>query len=287
VSARATHFYDLGALLRDAPPPSNVQVTARIRLERRAAERLVVARRVVLATREPSIVDVVRANAKAVTASLSTIDRHFQRSGRSNVDWPKAAFDLNLIVTNWLTTWRLYRDHSVGPYRKGTRPRTTIEAAQHAEFDGHFAYRLTEQLRDFVTHVDLPPTDLALHEKLDAAGNIVRSRTAAFDPAELLERWGGWKSIVKADLRAASKPVSLDDLIPTGMQSLERIEVVVAAVRQPAERRAARSVLRAADRVANLAGLPCLFEVKVGHAEEPLVFSPMPLPVDQAHYLLQ
>lgn len=240
-----------------------------------------------LATRGPTIVDVVRANAQAVTASLATIDRHFQRHGRSNVDWPKAAFDLDLIVTNWLTTWRLYRDHSVARYRGGTRPRTTIEAAQRAEFDGHFAYRLTEQLRDFVTHVDLPPTHLALHEELDQADITVRSRVAAFDPAELLERWDGWKAIMKNDLRAASQSVSLDDLIPDAMQSLERIEAVVAAVRRPAERRAARSVLRAANRVESLGGLPCLFKVRRSNPGESLTFSTMPLPVDQATILLR
>jgi hypothetical protein len=106
-------------------------------------------------------------------------------------------------------------------------------------------------------------------------------------PAELLKRWGGWKAVLKGDLLAASQSVSLDDLIPTAMQSLERVEVVVAGVRQAAERRAARSVLRAADRVETMGGLPCLFEVHVRHPDEPLIFSPMPLPVEQAYDVLQ
>jgi hypothetical protein len=201
------------------------------------------------------------------------------------VMWNEVHFDLQVLVTNWLSAWRVYRDHCTATFPKRAPQYAKLDAVRHAEFDGSPAYRLAENMRDYVTHVGLPPIHMTVSEHLDEEDKARRTWKCWFNPQQLLEDWDRWKSPAKRDLVARIE-LTLAEIVDDVMQAAQRIEATIQTLRPPQLRRSARSILRAAQKVEDQGGAPCLLKLHVDGSGALTKMTPIPLPTTAARELL-
>jgi hypothetical protein len=259
-----------------------------VQIDRRSFDRIRNSCRVIADAFEPGIIDVLRANAGTVLELLATLDAHIAQHGVSaGLPFPNFMFFLRTPITNWLMSWGAYGDHCAARHPKESPARAKVIAAQNGEFDASSAYRLAEGLRNYVTHVRLPPIRLSVSEHDDpAAGESTPQRHCRFEPDELLTSWNNWSRLARLDLEGSSTPILLDAFVVDSLACAERIEVLMQGLERPARRRAARVVQRARERIAG-EGAPCMYEREAttrlpGESR----LTQYPLPIQAAEQLL-
>lgn len=223
---------------------------------------------------------------KEYIASLAEALRS-EKVGRTY--WAEAHLQLQLIFANWLSSIRWLLDHTKSRLSNEPEKLEHFVRATNAEFEGHFAYRLSYKLRDYVTHCDLPPVNLHAESTEIAPGRTSHSLRVELDSDQLLERWTGWKAAVKHDLRERTEPIDLTALADATMECINRLMFAIVVADLPDHQSHARQVLEAVDRLPGGKGengsSPGLFAVEMDDGAIRRM-TPSALPIEEAHRLL-
>jgi hypothetical protein len=164
-----------------------------------------------------------------------------------------------------------------------------FDDARHQEYDEHFAYRFTYDLRDYATHCDLPPVSVQVESRAIGADKRTDRLGMKLEPGYLLESWNGWKPKIKSDLQARSEPIDLIPLVDDAMACVERVMLAIIAAEDDDRQRAALIIVDAVERLPEDAlgndAAPVLFAAEVD-GESIRNLSPTPLPIAEARAVL-
>jgi len=209
---------------------------------------------------------------------------------RRGFGWvPEQRLQTTLALANWLTSVRWLLDHTETRLAHEPDKLKQFKDATSQEFDGHFAYRFTYNLRDYATHCDFPPVSMHVESRLVDADERIDSLSIGLEPGSLLNASFDWKPRVWSDLIARSEPIDLVPLVDDAMACIERVMKAIVAVDIPDCRDAARVIVDAVE---------CLPEDALENGATPVVFtaeiegnnirsvSPTPLPITEAWDIL-
>lgn len=194
--------------------------------------------------------------------------------------------ELRLALANWLSSVRWLLDHTEARLGSSEQKLRLFRTAASTEFDEHFAYRLAYQLRNYVTHQDLPPISVTSSTRRIAAA--VESTLTLTMSAEDLLAWKGWTSRIRGELADRSDPIDVIDFVDAAMASVERVMHAIVVADDPEVCSAAQRVLSAARRLPTPLGddeQPMLFAAQLDETSIKTL-SPTPLPVMDALNLL-
>jgi hypothetical protein len=163
---------------------------------------------------------------EAAIAIAYTTASHPQR-----IDASESLFHLRRILLNWLTSIRLFDDHTVTRltrmYGRNSAELERYDQARSGEYDGNPSYRFVCELRNYAQHCGQVPIQGSVHVSREA-----REVELYFDREELLTKYGKWKQ-VKRDLRSGPEHLLLDDHIEAAMASIVELAKVVAEIDKP------------------------------------------------------
>lgn len=174
--------------------------------------------------------------------SLAVVERNFAElvrarpqgteRGGSDLNLAQLRFEIGVKFLNWLSSWRLFLEHSKAAIIRSFGSHSPELVAWHnyrrAAFNSSFAYRLSERLRDYVIHVGLPP--ITVDGRVDANE---RRLDFALNPAHLLKLWDGWKADVTRDLQQSSALIPLYRLVGDAMLELRELDKVIYSYARP------------------------------------------------------
>lgn len=151
-------------------------------------------------------------------------------------------FHLRRVLLNWLTSMRLFDDHTIArltrTYGGSSTELAAYNTARAAAYDNNPSYRFVCQLRHYAQHCGMVPIQGSV--TVDRAGAHVE---LFFDRDELLQlqEFSGWKQ-VKADLVQGPPRVNLDDHIEAAMNAVVELGRVVAKLDEPLVKRRADAI---------------------------------------------
>jgi hypothetical protein len=175
--------------------------------------------------------------------------------------------ELNRRVVNYLTSMRLFLDHTSRRlkrhYGKPSDPLAAFDAARSSAFDGSAAYRIVDELRNYVQHRGLPVHSAGVASELvDGLGGLARYTLAIItDVDALLSDAGGWKHS-KPDLEALRPSFDVTALLPTVTAHLAAIYRATALAERSRMIEVGREVLTLLGDALSDGGVPCVGEVK-------------------------
>lgn len=179
-----------------------------------------------------SLLPFVEGNARALEQYISKIENSDPKALSSRTRFVEVADDANRLLVNFLTTFRLYLDHTERRI-KSTYGVKSIQVAKFEEatrvvFDSEFAYRFCYKLRNYVQHCGLPISFLAQHESSRGIpGELDIHRVAIeFDPQRLLREYRAWGPVTQ-DLKAAKKRLSVRGFAPTVVDALRAVDDIM------------------------------------------------------------
>jgi hypothetical protein len=162
-------------------------------------------------------------------------------------------------MVNWLTSMRLYLDHTETTVKrrfgKDSEEAERFKAATASAYDGRVGYRFCSRLRNYVQHCGEPLSRIEL-------GAVVDDRRGArlwLDRDELLESYDGWGP-VRMDLEAMEPSFDPVPLVQDAMDGLKEVRgVVIRLLLDDAVARVA-VLVSALERIdaAGIAGIPTL-----------------------------
>ncbi len=209
---------------------------------------------------------------------------------RRGFSWvPEQHVQTTLALANWLTSVRWLLDHTQQRLAHEPDKLEQFKDATSREFDGHFAYRFSYNLRDYATHCDLPPVSMHVESQMVGNDERVDHLSIQLEPTRLLSTWRGWKALVKSDLMARSEPIDLVPLVDEAMACVERVMAAIIGADDRDRRKAAQLIVDAVERLPEDARAngaePVLFatESEAGNVRR---VSPTPLPITQARDML-
>lgn len=181
-----------------------------------------------------------------VLGNYTEYENELLRLALDNLVWAKREWAqhrvakqiVNRRVINLLSTTRMYLDqvqHDLGAIFTKASATDAVKVATNAEYDGSFAYRIMEALRNHVQHRDLPVHELTFPVLFDLdVEPITRHQTAVplLNPGRLaLDRH--FKATVLKELLAHGDRVPLTPLIRDYIACITRIHAVVRQVTDP------------------------------------------------------
>ena len=139
--------------------------------------------------------------------------------------------DLNRLLANFLTSCRLFLDHTqartIRRYGPNSRPVVAFVQATKSAFDASSAYRIMYKMRDYLQHVGLPIHTIGLTETFDPAlSRTDYSVGLTVDPHALLRHHAKWGKAT-ADLQAIVRNVPVAEYSATFASHLRTIEHLV------------------------------------------------------------
>lgn len=280
--------------LRDDPPDeegkrhSTVDLAVQITEEEHRALRE--AERVIRETLRGVLLRLVFANHRALKDHEAQLLELLTRGDRRKVDWFEAHLQTQLALANWLISVRWLLDHTSTRLHKEPDKLKQFEEAKSREFDRHFAYRLTYNLRDYATHCDLPPVSMHVESRAVGVGGRTDRLSIQLQPGHLLKTWNGWKARIKSDLTARSEPIDLIPLVDEAMACIERVMVGIISADDRDRQEASLSIVGAVERltkdVLKYGATPVLFAAEIEGGVIRSV-SPTPLPITEASVMLK
>lgn len=147
------------------------------------------------------------------------------------LDGSDSLFHLRRVLLNWLTSLRLFDDHTrtrlTRMYGAKSAEMSRYSVARASAYDGTASYRFACELRNYAQHCGQVPIQASVH--VSRGGREVE---LYFDRDELLAKFDNWKR-VKQDLLDGPEHISLDDHLEAAMSSLVGLARVVAEIDQP------------------------------------------------------
>jgi hypothetical protein len=195
-------------------------------------------------------------------------------------------------IVNWLTSVRLYLDHTETHLKRrygdqSAEWKAFSESCSEA-FDNHLGYRFVYKFRNYVQHCGLPLSSVTV-KKPERPRSPQHLQEASFllHRDALLTAYDEWGP-VKKDLQGMAERFEVAPLLDEAMECLKRIEyrrleTAIASVADEAV------VLREAlDRIGEiLEGNAALLAFTLGDDQSVLSLSPLPLPTKEALETLQ
>lgn len=140
-------------------------------------------------------------------------------------------FHLRRVLLNWLTSLRLFDDHTRTRLTRMYGPKSAelarYSVARASAYDGIASYRFACELRNYALHCGQVPIQGSVH--VSRSGREVE---LFFDRDEQLAKFDNWKR-VKRDLLDGPEHIPLDDHLEAAMSSIVDLARVVAEIDQP------------------------------------------------------
>lgn len=190
-------------------------------------------------------------------------------------------------IVNWLTSVRLYLDHTE-THLKRTYGDSSAEWASFSRscaeaYDNHFGYRFVYRFRNYVQHCGLPVSSITVSRpERTRSPHHIQDAVFLLDRNALLAAFDGWGP-VKADLQGMTERFEVFPLMDDAMECLRgierrRLEGAVAAAASHAT-----VLLDALARIGDLSdGTAALFAFTVAEDQSVTSLSPTPLPTKAA-----
>jgi hypothetical protein len=143
----------------------------------------------------------------------------------------ESLFHLQRVLLNWLTSLRLFDDHSCARltrvYGRNSTELSRYDTARAGAYDRNPSYRFVCELRNYAQHCGQVPIQGSVH--VSRSGREVE---LYFDRDELLAKFHNWKR-VKQDLLDGPAHIPLDDSLEAAMSSIVDLARIVTEIEQP------------------------------------------------------
>ncbi len=271
---QAQRTYGLGVLaapdadrLKEPDPPVGT-IDIRIDISRADWERFVAAAGPLTSLERREVFALLTTNYSElidVHSFIRNLEGH--ERDRSRFDHRAATERLNALLINWLTSMRLYLDHSETRLNRTFGAdsvqfkafKTTCSEA----FDTAFGYRFAYRLRNYTLHCGLPISSIDLvarrpgsppHWRQEVIFSLSRDR--------LLEEFDDWGPVRK-DLEEGDTKIEIIPFVESAMGWLARIEEAVFRIDLNHALAQWPVVEEALDRLGDVEGAPTLFEFTI------------------------
>lgn len=175
--------------------------------------------------------------------------------------------ELNRRVVNYLTSMRLFLDHTSKrlkrQYGKSSSQLAAFDAARTSAFDGSAAYRIVDELRNHVQHRGMPVHSAGVTSELTGGrdGPARHALTIMTEVDTLLRDCEGWKHS-KPDLNARRPSFDVTALLPQVTGHLAAIYHAAAAAERPHMIDVGLRVLALLREALSDGGVPCVAELE-------------------------
>ena len=174
------------------------------------------------------------------------------------IDGSESLFHLRRVLLNWLTSLRLFDDHTrtrlTRMYGAKSSELARYRVARASAYDGTASYRFACELRNYALHCGQVPIQGSVH-----VSRLGRQVELYFERDELLAKFDNWKR-VERDLLNGPEHIPLDDHLEAAMSAIVDLARVVAEIDTPRLRDCAATVNE-------LVGPP-----PVGPGQRPVIF---------------
>jgi hypothetical protein len=234
--------------------------------------------------------ELVRHNFEELVQTVDDVRQVLERSASNLAPARQSHRRIQTCLVNWLQSTRVFLDQTSARLRRDfgadSNAVQEFETATHSEYDAHLTYRLVYKLRDYCTHIGMPPLSMSygasIRRQSDGSEEEVKKFKCQFDPRSLLDSWDDWRAQVTADLQGLQGPFDVVPAVTDAMEAFRRLAILAMAWEFTRASDAADLVLRSADRVSDLDGVPCVFKASITPSGEVATISPVPLDIDLA-----
>jgi hypothetical protein len=195
-----------------------------------------------------TLLPLLKSNADEVVRYARRLGKKAPDDGPRGLNPVRAHDEMNRLIVNYLTSMRLYLDHTEARlkrhYESTSGPLAAFKQQAASEFDTKPEYRLFYKLRNYVQHVGLPVH--RLHSVAARGKDGVHSfrdfrRKALTHRDTLLGSYDEWGQATTF-LRTQPETFELHTMIPIVTDALERVDQAVVRAEIPSLRDMARRI---------------------------------------------
>jgi hypothetical protein len=190
---------------------------------------------------------IAKANYIELTGSIDNLRQQIQQRGLGKQGINVVRLELNRRLLNFLASVRSFHDQTLATlsrrYGEHSDQLEAFKRATHVEYDNHFSYRFSDQLRNYVQHYGFGIDHIQATSGIDDVGNRHSTLELDFGRDALLQSGFEWKPIVRDELALGEAQI---DVLPM-MAELDEALTRLGAKRIEIESPSALNALRTLD----------------------------------------
>jgi hypothetical protein len=216
--------------------------------------------------------NIVELNYEEIIISMNGYLDRYNQSPRANMldEMPAIYLDMNRLLLNMLSSVRTYLDHTETrfnrTYGKLSAEFKLFKDQTSTAYDGEFAYRFLEKLRNFAQHCGLPAGRVRITSSADEDGNPINRIALLFDKDDLIAKFDGWGN-VKTELGLLEKEFEVIPLIQSKNNMLKSINGILGEMELSKYKSDGEELQNLISETLREVGIPCIVELS-GTGEE-------------------
>ena len=150
------------------------------------------------------------------------LNQYIENPGLDFSEFSSQFLDLNRLILNLLSSIRTYLDHTETRLKRTFKDKSSevelFKRLTSEAFDGHFAYRFLEKLRNYSQHCGLPTGEVTIID--DEKGHSIKLSLLR---DSLLTNFDSWGAIIKPELEVQEDKFDIIPLLEKKVELLKEI----------------------------------------------------------------
>lgn len=176
---------------------------------------------------------IVDLNYVELKSFIEAVEEEYEKNQTASWDiFQGVSAQLNRLMLNFLTTFRVYFDHTETRFKReyGDSEIAAFKTATASEYDSLFAYRFLYKLRNYSQHCGMPIGQFSFSSTTADDGHHLHRAQFFFLRKQLLDEFAEWGEPVTSDLQRMPEQFEVVGLVDQVREALGRINAVVARV---------------------------------------------------------